>query len=408
MPAICFYFQVHQPARLRKYTYFDIGHSHHYEDDANNQAILLKVANKCYLPTNALLLELIKKWDGQFKVAFSLSGSVIEQLKRYSPETLDSFKALVDTGCVEMLNETYHHSLTAVFSKKTFIEEVQQHQELIKHEFGQTPTTFRNTELIYNNEVAALVESLGYQAILAEGADKVLGWRSPNYLYQPHGTKKIKLLLKNYALSDDIAFRFSDKGWTEYPCTADKFASWIHAIDHSNQIVNLFMDYETFGEHQWADTVIFDFLKALPDQILKNPDFSFCTPQEAAKKLTPIAELDCPYFYSWADTERDLTAWTGNHLQEDALQTVYALESRLRALNDPALMKTWKSLLTSDHFYYMCTKWHADGDVHKYFSPYNNPYDAYINFQNVVKDFSLRVNARASISPLINEVCHNP
>ena len=406
MPSICLYFQVHQPSRLRKYTFFDIGNSQHYEDEVNNRTILLKIAKKCYLPTNALLLELIKKWDGRFKISFSLTGSVIEQFKRFSPETLDSFKALADTGCVEMLNETYHHTLTSVFSKEAFIEDVKQHQDLIKKEFGQTATTFRNTELIYNNELAALVESLGYEAILAEGADKVLGGRSPNYLYRPYGTKNIKLLLKNYPLSDDIAFRFSDKSWTEYPCTADKFSSWIHAINPDNDIVNLFMDYETFGEHQWADTGIFDFLNALPAQLLQNPDIGFCTPSQAVKKISTRFELSSPNFYSWADTERDLTAWIGNHLQNDALETVYALEHRVRALNLPSVMKTWKSLLTSDHFYYMCTKWHTDGDVHKYFSPYNNPYDAFINFQNVVKDFSLRVDALASVSPLINEISH--
>lgn len=407
MPSICLYFQVHQPSRLRKYTFFDIGNSQDYEDEANNRAILLKVAKKCYLPTNALLLELIKKWDGRFKVSFSLTGSVIEQFKRFSPETLDSFKALADTGCVEMLNETYHHSLTSVFSKEAFIEEVKQHQDLIKKEFGQTATTFRNTEFIYNNELAALVESLGYQAILAEGTDKVLEGRSPNYLYQPHGTKNIKLLLKNYPLSDDIAFRFSDKSWTEYPCTADKFASWIHAINPAHDLINLFMDYETFGEHQWADTGIFDFLNALPAQLLQNPNIDFCTPRQAVKKMSAKCELNSPNFYSWADTERDLTAWIGNHLQDDALETVYALEHRVRALNVPSMMQTWKSLLTSDHFYYMCTKSHADGDVHQYFNPYNNPYDAFINVQNVVKDFSLRVDALASASPLINEISHD-
>ena len=407
MPSICLYFQVHQPSRLRKYTFFDIGNNPYYEDEVANRAILLKVAKKCYLPTNALLLELIKQWEGRFSVSFSLTGSVIEQFKRYSPETLDSFKALADTGCVEMLNETYHHSLTSVFSKEAFIEEVNEHHDLIKKEFGQTATTFRNTELIYNNELATLVESLGYLSILAEGADKVLGERSPNYLYRPHGTQNIKLLLKNYRLSDDIAFRFSDKTWTEYPCTADKFSSWIHAISPASDIVNLFMDYETFGEHQWADTGIFDFLRALPTQLLRNPAFDFCTPRQAAEKLPAQYELDSPNFFSWADTERDLTAWMGNHLQEDALKTVYALERRVRGLKVPSLMKAWKCLLTSDHFYYMCTKWHADGDVHKYFSPYNNPYDAFINFQNVVKDFSLRIDEYLSRSPFINEVSYN-
>lgn len=387
MPYVCLYFQVHQPMRLRKYTFFDIGQHHDYADEIKNREILQKVARKCYLPTNALLLELIEKYAGRFRLAFSLSGCLIDQLKAYSPETLDSFKALADTGCVEMLNETYNHSLTYLFSKDAFIEEVAEHKALIKAEFGQTATTFRNTELIYNNDLAKTVESLGYKTILAEGADKVLEWRSPNYLYQPAGTQ-LKLLLKNYRLSDDIAFRFSNPHWNEHPCTADKFARWIHNIDGSGEIINLFMDYETFGEHQWEDTGIFEFLKALPDKIFQHPAFSFCTPSEASTQLASVAKLDIPHFYSWADTERDLTAWTGNHLQIDALQNVYSLENKVRALGDQKLKKQWQALLTSDHFYYMCTKWHADGDVHKYFNPYHNPYDAYINFQNVVKDFN--------------------
>ena len=400
MPFICLYFQVHQPKRLRKYTFFDIG-QHDYEDDDNNRSILLKVANKCYLPTNALLLALIKKFEGRFKLAFSLSGSVIDQFKRFSPMTLDSFKALADTGCVEILNETYHHSLNFLFSKETFIEEVSEHHALIKKEFGQASKTFRNTELIYNNELASVVESLGYQAILAEGADKILEGRSPNYVYQPKGTEQLTLLLKNYRLSDDIAFRFSNSSWREYPCTANKFAHWLHAIDGQGDIINLFMDYETFGEHQWADTGIFEFLSALPEQVFRHPAFSFCTPIEAAMELSPVSTLDIPDAYSWADTERDLTAWTGNHLQEDALQTVYALEKLVRVIGNEQLKRQWQSLLTSDHFYYMCTKWHADGDVHKYFNPYRNPYDAYINFQNVVKDFSEVLNELDLGQPVI-------
>lgn len=394
MPNICFYFQVHQPKRLRPYSFFEIGNDHYYEDDHKNREILLKVANKCYLPTNALLLRLIKKHAGKFKVSFSLTGTVIEQFKRFSPETLASFKELIQTGCVEILNETYSHSLSAVFSKKVFLEEVARHQKLIKTEFGVSATTFRNTELIYNNELAGWVDSLGYKAILAEGADKVLGWRSPNYLYRPSDDSNLKIFLKNYQLADDIAFRFSNRSWREHPLTADKFAHWLHALDGSGEIINLFMDYETFGEHQWQDTGIFDFLEALPDKVFTHTAFGFCTPAEAAEKLTTVASLDIPDFYSWADTERDLSAWRGNNLQEDALQSIYALEDSVRTLADQALSNTWQSLLTSDHFYYMCTKWHADGDVHKYFNPYQNPYEAFINFQNIVKDFSLTVQAK--------------
>lgn len=388
MTAVCLYFQVHQPKRLKKYTIFDIGHQHFYYDEEKNRSVLLKVANKCYLPANELLYKLIKKYKGHFKISYSVSGLAIEQFKEYCPEVLISFKKLADTGCVEFLNETYHHSLSFLFSKSAFLEEIDLHRALIKKEFGQAPTTFRNTELICNNALAQLVENLGYTTILGEGADKILGWRSPNYLYRPVGCNKIKLLLRNYLLSDDIAFRFSNKHWAEYPLTADKFSHWVHSIPDDNQIVNLFMDYETFGEHQWTETGIFQFLEHLPEYIFKNPRFSFATPREISAKFPVVGYLDMPDLFSWADIDRDLTAWRGNDLQEDALQTVFSLERSIDQLQDRHLKKTWLSLLTSDHFYYMCTKWNADGDVHKYFNPYQSPYDAYINYQNIMADFS--------------------
>lgn len=392
---VCFYFQVHQPKRLRHYTFFDIGNVHDYEDDEKNRNILLKVAHKCYLPTNELLYKLIKQHQGDFKIAFSITGVVIEQFKSHCPEVLDSFKKLIDTGCVEILNETYSHSLSFLFSKETFIEEVKLHQALIKNEFGQTATTFRNTELIFNNDIAATVASLGYNTMLAEGADHILGWRNPNHVYTARGVPQLKLLLRNYQLTDDIAFRFSNRSWAAYPLTADKFAHWAHSLEGQGDVINLFMDYETFGEHQWEDTGIFSFLNAMPEALLRHPNFRFNTPNNIALNYSPVAELDIPHFYSWADTERDLSAWRGNHLQDDALQSVYALRNLVDETNDPDLKSTWQTLLTSDHFYYMCTKWNADGDVHKYFSPYKDPYIAYINFQNVVKDLKLLLKAKS-------------
>ena len=393
MTKICFYFQVHQPNRLKKYTYFDIGHEHFYEDDVHNKEILLKVANKCYLPTNALLLKLIERYKGAFKVSFSLSGTVIDQFKQFSPETLDSFKRLADTGCVEFLNETYYHSLAFLFSKEEFQEQVKLHKDLIKKEFGQTAKTFRNTELIYNNDVAQIVESMGYKAVLAEGADKVLGWRSPNFVYRPANCKKLKLLLKNYQLSDDIAFRFSNHDWSEFPLTAEKYAHWLHAVHDKADVINLFMDYETFGEHQWAETGIFAFLEHLPECVFKHPDYEFSMPCEVARDLEPVAELDIPNFMSWADVDRDLTAWYGNQLQEDALEGLYGLENEVKLLKNKDFLTTWRKLQTSDHFYYMCTKYAADGDVHKYFNPYHNPYDAYINFENILSDFEAQISS---------------
>lgn len=395
MPAVCFYFQVHQPYRLRPYTFFDIGANPFYEDEDANCDILLKVARKCYLPMNDVLLELVRRHEGRFNISFSLSGTAIDQFEEYAPEVLESFQALARTGCVEFLDETYCHSLSFLFSRGEFRNQVLRHRKRIEDLFGQSPRVFRNTELIYNNDVAREVEALGYDAILAEGADHVLGWRSPNWLYQPAGCTRLKLLLKNYALSDDIAFRFSNRDWPEWPLTAEKFAAWAHAVNTQGDLINLFMDYETFGEHQWASTGIFDFMRALPEAILRHPDFSFKTPSEAADSLAPRARLDVPQYMSWADAERDLTAWLGNDMQHDAIHALYACEAQVRALDDADVTRAWRRLQTSDHFYYMCTKWFSDGDVHKYFNPYGTPYDAYINFMNVLADFRLRLDARA-------------
>ena len=393
MSAICFYFQVHQPYRLRHYTFFDIGQSPFYEDEDANCGILLKVARKCYLPMNALLLKLIKRHEGRFKVSFSISGTALDQFEAYAPEVIQSYRELMATGCVEMLSETYTHSLSFLYSPEEFRAQVRQHDDRIEELFGVRPVVFRNTELIYNNALARTVEDMGYKAILAEGADHVLGWRSPNFLYRPAGCDKLKLLLKNYSLSDDIAFRFSNHQWPEFPLTADKFTNWAQAAVASGNIINLFMDYETFGEHQWETTGIFQFMEALPDYILRLPGFGFVTPSEAADRYDPVADLDVHNFMSWADAERDLTAWLGNDMQHDAIEAVYRLEPKIRQLNNPGMLRTWQRLQTSDHFYYMCTKWFADGDVHSYFNPYGTPYDAYINYMNVLADFSLRLDA---------------
>jgi alpha-amylase len=330
MSSICFYFQVHQPRRIKRYRHFDIGQDSNYFNDQsptslNNQEVLQKVAQKCYLPTNKLFLKLLKKYPS-FKLTFSFSGLVLEQLEQDAPEVLKSFQDLVKTGRVELLAETYYHSLSFLFSPSEFESQINLHQRKIKKIFGYTPRVFRNTELIYNNDLARLAEQLGYIGILAEGADHVLGWRSPNFLYQPKGTKKIKLLLKNYRLSDDIAFRFSEPSWKEHPLTAAKFATWVNKINGQGELVNLFMDYETFGEHQWEDTGIFKFLQSLPQELLKHPDNDFITTSEAIKRYSPKAELDVPNFISWADVERDLSAWLSNAMQHDAIHKLFALE----------------------------------------------------------------------------------
>ncbi|OIP89064.1 MAG: alpha-amylase [Syntrophaceae bacterium CG2_30_49_12] len=394
MPSVCLYFQVHQPYRLRYYSFFDVGRYHTYEDSEKNRQILNKVAEKCYLPANAMMLDLIKKYQGKFRIAFSMSGVVLDQLEEYRMDVLDSFKRLAETGCVEFLCETSCHSLAFLFSRREFREQVALHKKRVSSLFGQTPVTFRYTELIYNNELAKIIEKMGYKVIFAEGADKIMGWRSPNFVYQPAGCMKIKLLLRNYRLSDDISFRFSNPEWTEYPLQADKFAQWVHSINVAGEVINLFMDYETFGEHQWEETGIFKFFQVLPREILKHPDFRFQTPAEVARDYDPVAQLNVPDFISWADVERDLTAWLGNSMQNDALHSLYKMERKVRQSKDERLLKTWRRLQTSDHFYYMCTKWFADGDVHKYFNPYGSPYDAYINYMNILDDFSRSLSGK--------------
>lgn len=397
--SVCFYFQVHQPFRLRKdYHFFSIGPDHNYEDYEANKNILLKVANKCYLPTNQLMLDLIKKHQGRFKISYSISGLALEQFELYAPHVLDSFKALVDTGHVELINETYYHSLSFLKSKEEFREQVWAHRDKIQKLFGVTPTTFRNTELIYNNEIAMEVEKMGFDTILAEGVDRVLGWRSPNFIYNPITAPNLKLLLKNYRLSDDVAFRFSNRGWDEYPLTADRFARWVHAVAGNGETVNLFMDYETFGEHQWADTGIFEFLKVLPDKIFAHPDFLFQTPSEVAKNYNSVGSLDIHNYISWADTDRDLSAWLGNPLQDSALDLAYSMEGPIKSSGDINLIHTWRKLLTSDHYYYACTKWFNDGDVHKYFNPYDTPYDAYMVYINVLNDLKLTLRERGILT----------
>ncbi len=352
-----------------------------------------KIARKCYLPTNQILLDLILRYP-EFKISYSFSGVALEQMEKYAPEVLDSFKRLARTGNVEILSETYYHTLSFFYSDEEFIKQIELHKNKMKEIFGCQPRIFRNTELSYNNELARLIESLGYDGILAEGWEYYLGERSPNFLYCPKGTTKIKLLLKNYRLSDDIAFRFSNKGWEEYPLYAPKFSQWINSINGNGHTVNLFMDYETFGEHQWEDSGIFNFLRVLPEEILKNPDNNFKTPSELVDSYETVDELDIHNVLTWADMERDLSAWTGNSMQKSALRKIYDLEEDVLDSKDDELIEDWRKLQTSDHFYYMCTKWFSDGDVHKYFSPYESPYEAFISFMNVLNDFRFRLKEK--------------
>lgn len=395
MPSICFYFQVHQPRRVKKYPIFNIGEDHNYfndqsETNLNNKKIFEKVARKCYLPTNKIILDLLKQHP-DFKVSYSLSGVFLEQAEEYMPEVLNSFYQLVQTGQVEILAETYYHSLSALYSFDEFKEQVEKHRSLIKDFFNYEPTVFRNTELIYNNEIARLAESFGFKGIIAEGKDDVLDWRSPNFVYRPKGTESIKLLLKNYKLSDDIAFRFSSRDWVEWPLTAEKFIHWVNQHNGNGEVINLFMDYETFGEHQWESTGIFDFLRQLPREALKYEGNDFKTLSEALDAYPARDEIDVVDPISWADVERDLSAWRSNAMQYAALDGIYSLRDDVFKVADKEILSDWRRLQTSDHFYYMCTKWFADGDVHKYFNPYESPYEAFISYMNVLNDLKLRI-----------------
>ena len=396
--SICLYFQVHQPARLRLYRFFDIGKDSHYYDDFANRTILRRVAQKCYLPMNALLLELIEANKGAFKVAFSISGTVLEQFDRYAPEVIESFRKLAQTGNVEFLSETYYHSLASLASEAEFKHQVLKHKAAIEHYFGVTPKAFRNTELVYSDAIGEMVNEMGFKTMLTEGAKHVLGWKSPNFVYTCAQASGLKLLLKNSGLSDDIAFRFSDRGWSDWPLTAEKYLGWLKSAAQNDEIVNLFMDYETFGEHQKAASGIFDFMRALPQIVLADGEFEFVTPSQATKKHRPVGELDVFDPISWADEERDVTAWLGNELQNDAFNKLYDQTEKLGLLNDEALWADFGHLQESDHFYYMCTKFFSDGAVHKYFNPYDTPYEAFINYMNVLSDFILRVDDAISVS----------
>lgn len=391
MISVCFYFEVHQPFRLRHYNFFDIGQDSYF-DEHKNREVLIKVANKCYLPMTRQLLHMAREHQGDFRFTFSLTGTLVEQLRRWAPEVLDLYRALADTGAAEFLAETYYHSLAGIYSEAEFREQVKMHMKLMKDEFGVVPTSFRNTELIFNNHIAWMAADMGFRAILTEGTDRILGWRSPNFVYVPRYSPQIRAFLKNYRLSDDIAFRFSERGWSEWPLTVEKFAPWVHNVAGNGNLVNLFMDYETFGEHQWEDTGIFNFMQRLPEAIWRHGDFKFRTITEAARKHEAVGEIETDHPISWADMERDLSAWTGNSMQREALQCIYELEEPIKRIGDQAMLDNWRKLLTSDHFYYMSTKFWQDGDVHKYFSPYGTPHEAYVYFMNCLEDLRQRVS----------------
>jgi len=391
--SIVFYFHVHQPWRVKPYSVFDISADHHYftshEGETNNRAIVEKVANKSYRPMNQLLEKLLAE-HSEFKFSLSITGTLLEQLEAWAPDVIASFKRLVATGRVEIVSETYHHSLAFFYSQSEFERQVTQHAEKIQQLFHYTPTAFRNTELAYNNDLAKWADKAGYKAILAEGWDPILEWRSPNHVYRPINTTNIRLMLKNYRLSDDIAFRFSNRGWSEFPLTAEKFDLWANDATHDADILNLFMDYETFGEHQWEDSGIFHFFENFIAQWQINEGNLFSTVTEAAQRYESKDTISMPNTVTWADSERDLTAWLGNPMQQEAIKYLYEMEDSVLHSGDQRLIEDWRKLQTSDHVYYMCTKWFSDGDVHAYFSPYDSPYDAFLYYMNAIRDVRWR------------------
>lgn len=391
MRSICLYFQVHQPYRLRTYRFFNIGQDHYYYDDYQNRHIIKRVAEKCYLPANKLMLNLIKEFGTAFKISFSISGSALDQMETYTPEVIDSFRALADTGQVEFLAETWAHSLASLGHKEEFIRQTMMHAEKIESLFGTRPVTFRNTELIYSDGIGEMVAEMGFHTMLTEGAKHILGWKSSNYIYCNKNNPKLKVLLRNYQLSDDLTFRFSNQDWSEWPLTTEKFVGWLNRVEKKEEVINLFIDYETIGEHQWAETGIFEFFRHLPAMVFSNSNFTFETPSILSQALQPMAAISVPHAISWADEERDLTAWLGNELQNEAFSKLYSIESQVRQCSDPVIQADWLHLQTSNHFYYMCTKWFSAGEVHKYFNPYGSPYEAFINYMNVLSDFMIRV-----------------
>ena len=395
MRTICLYLHIHQPIRYHEYSIFDVANDSnyyydHYDSRQSNERIFKKVANKSYRPMLSLL-ERNMQSHPDFKVSFSITGTWLEQAQKWAPELIDQIRRMVERGQAEIVGETYYHSLAYFYNLDEFNDQVLMHSQLIERLFGVKPQVFRNTELAYNDSLAKWADEKGYKGILAEGWDKILGWRSPNYVYRPAGTQNIKLLLKNYRLSDDIAFRFSNRAWSEWPLTVPKYINWLNMDCLRGNLVNLFMDFETFGEHQWEDTGIFNFMDSLISIWLSEYENRFVTVSEACDLEEPADEISMPDTVTWADTERDLSAWLSNKMQVSAMQELYNLRNDILATNDGQLIADWRYLTTSDHPYSMCTKYWNDGDVHAYFSAYASPYESFMYFMNVLRDIEYRM-----------------
>lgn len=390
MKTVCLNFQIHQPFRLKRYRFFNIGTDHYYYDDFANESIMQRIAERSFSPANRLMLELIEQHGGNFKVSFVISGTALEQLEVYAPEVISSFKELAKTGCVEFLASTYAHSLSSLMDAKEFEQQVQSHSRKIESLFGIKPKVFCNTELIYSDEIACMADKMGYKGVITEGAKHILGWKSPNYLYQAVSSPRTKLLLRNSRFSGDIADRFTNYGWSEYPLTADKFASWLANTPQEEQVINLSLNYEVLGNLHDKETGIFDFFRALPRLVLDR-GMTFTTPTEAISTLKPVDNLSVNDTISATGDESDITTWMGNTLQQESLYELYKISERVRMSNSRRIKQDWQYLQTSDHFFYMSTK--ALGDGPSPFSPYPTPYDAFNNYMNILSDFKERVEA---------------
>src|SRR5690554_1855658 len=395
MKSICLFFQIHQPFRYRRYRFFDIGNDHYYYDDYSNETNMRKVADASYLPMNELLLKLAEKFGEKFKVSFSVTGAALSQFELYAPELITSFRKLAETGCIEFLSETYAHSLSSLKSKDAFEQQVKLHHQKIKELFNQDPQVFRNTEMIYSDEIGAQVYHMGYKGILTEGARHVLGWKSPNFLYVNAINPRMKVLMRNFKLSDDIAFRFSNTNWSEFPLTADKYTGWLEKLHEREEVINLFLSYESFGQRLPRESGIFEFLEHWVDRVVKSNKFKFVTPSQVIAELQPVSIVSVPEPISWADEERDLSSWLGNEMQKEAFDKLYVLSHKMLNITDEELIKDWNYLQESDHFYYMSTKYFTGSHGQAYDNPYDSPYEAFINYMNVLSDFTTRVNESA-------------
>lgn len=394
--SVCFYFQIHNPFQLQQYRFFDIGHSHQYYDEFATRTYLQKLATSCYLPMNKVLLDTINEFGNKFKVAFSITGETLNQFEKYAPNVLDSFKELAATGCVEFLCETYCHSLAFLKDEDELDRLLLKQCEVIERHFEQVPSVVRLTGLIYSDQIGNRVAKLGFDGMLTEGAKHILGWKTPNFVYTNAINNDLKVLLRNYNLSDDIAYRFSDKSSAKWTVTTEKFVGWLDELDKEDEVINLFMDYLTFGYRHPRSSGIFDFMRFLPREILKHKEYEFLTPTEVINKHQPKADIHVPYPISWSEEERDLSVWLGNDLQNDAFTSLCDLGTKVRFINDEHITRDWERMQDSNHFYDMGTKWMIDGSTRRFDSLYSSPYDAYINYMNILSDLILRVNEKVN------------